>query len=303
MDNEALAASSAPLPDESLNNAPAGSATKVEIAQPQASQPAQGATPPADPTAASAPAKEGEQPNPDAPPQDQPQKFKGGFQKRIDELTRRSYTAEREVQTLRQQIAQGQPAQQSQEFTEPPPNIEKFATLEDYSNALGTWSAKKARHEMRAESEQTTQRQQQERQQQEGEVAVLASMENFKARETDVAAKHADYEQVVSSPLMQGLREHRTDIAAAVIDSPHGPEIAYFLGKNPQAVVQLARLTPVAAAREIGRIESMFMQPRGQQTQAPPPPKTVGGTASAERSPEQMTNREYRAWRSKTAKS
>lgn len=297
MDQEALSVASEPLSDERAQApAPAGSPAPNQQAAAPATDAQASAAPDAASATATAPAAD---PNadPDAQPQEDKPKFKGGFQKRIDELTRRSYDAERRAQQLEQQLRQVQTSPPPQAQDKPAPKITDFQDIDSYNLAVATWAKDQAIEALRAESRQASQRTAQEQSQRQQQIAVQTAVETFNAREIDTAAKHADYYEVANSPLMVQIRDARPDIASAVIDSEHGPEMVYFLGKNPQAAQALARMHPIAAAREIGRIEQMFMQPKAQATNAPPPPRQVGGNASAERRPEDMSNEEYRKWR------
>jgi hypothetical protein len=297
MDHEAAAAANTPLSDEPLQNAPANAATQGAAAPNQAIPPVNAAP------AASAPAKDptagGNEPqDPVAQPQEPAQK-KGGVQKRIDELTRERYEAERRAQHWEQQARQAaQVAQSAQQQPEkPPPKIEDFQDINSFFQARDAWVEERAVARLRQEQAQERQQHQSQQQHDAATVQVLQQAERFKASEAEVAEKYPDYHEAVQTPVMQQLKAARPDITRTVIDSPHGPEVVYFLGKNPQAAIALAQMTPFAAAREIGRIEQMFMQPKGQSTSAPPPVRTVGGNAVAERSLEKMGNKEYREWR------
>ncbi|MEQ1671396.1 MAG: hypothetical protein ABL893_11100, partial [Hyphomicrobium sp.] len=69
---------------------------------------------------------------------------------------------------------------------------------------------------------------------------------------------------------------------------------AYHLSKNPQLGAQIAKLPPMAAAMEIGRLSASVgkaqPQPQKRTTAAPPPPPTVTGSrAPKARSIERMT--------------
>jgi hypothetical protein len=156
--------------------------------------------------------------------------------------------------------------------------------------------------EIRRDSEQAAQQQAARQQQDQQVIAVQQAVERFAAQELDARDRHQDYDATVGSPLMQQFKQARPDVARVVIDSPHGADIAYFLGKNPAQAQQIASLSPIAAAREIGRIEQMFMQPKAQATNAPPPPRTVGNNAAVERAPKDMGNEEYRKWRRQSGK-
>jgi len=297
MDNEALSVAGQSLPDESQQGAPAHAATSQAAAPAPSQAPAPAS---ADPKAASAPAQDptagGNEPqDPVAQPQEPPAK-KPGIQKRIDELTRERHEAFRAAEYWRQQAEAAKAAPQQQP-EKPAPKIEDFQDINAFFQARDQWVEERAVARLR--QEQATQRQQSQAQQQQ-ETAVIQfqqKAERFKASEAEVAERYPDYLEVAQSPLMQQLKTQRPDVAHAVIDSDHGAEIVYYLGKNPQTAAKLAQMAPIAAAREIGRIEQMFMQPRPQASNAPPPPRQVGNNAQVERKPEDMSFAEYRRWR------
>jgi preprotein translocase subunit SecA len=57
----------------------------------------------------------------------------------------------------------------------------------------------------------------------------------------------------------------------AILTSDRGPEVAYHLAKNPALAERLNRLSPIAAAREIGRIEAALEKSSPGTTRKPPP--------------------------------
>lgn len=109
--------------------------------------------------------------------------------------------------------------------------------------------------------------------------------------------KAADFDQVVYSqnvPITPAMAE-------VIMDSDHGADVAYFLGKNPHEARRIAGMPPLAAAREIGRLEQRFAAPPAAKkvTSAPRPPVTLQGHGSpTEPDPSRMTHEQYRQWRS-----
>lgn len=292
MDQEAIQVAGNALPDEHLQSAAAGEATRVETRDtPEPSQTADSAT-------AQNPSAGNEPQNPDAQPQDNAPKKGNGVQKRIDELTRERYEAQRQAEYWRSMAeAAQQPQQQPKE--DPVPRIEDFQDVNSFMDARDAWVRRQAKAEIVQELTQAQQRAQFEQQQHAQQLAQQQTVERFVAQEHDARARYQDYDAAVSSQLMQQVKQVRPDVIQAVIDSPHGPDVAYFLAKNPARVQQIASLSPVAAAREIGRIEQMFMgQKQVTQTPAPEPTRTVGGEARVSRDPSNMTMAEYRKWRS-----
>jgi hypothetical protein len=250
----------------------------------------------ADSATAQTPPAGNEPQNPDAQPQDAPKK-RGGVQSRIDELTRERYEAQRQAEYWRQQ-AEGR-AQASQQPAKPAPRIEDFADVNQFLEARDAWVMEQAESKIIGRLTEAQQRSQVEQQQHAQQLQQQQLQERFRAQEFDARSRYTDYDAAVSSPQMQQIVQSRPDVVQAVIDSPHGADIGYFLAKNPGRAQQIASLHPVAAAREIGRIEQMFMGQKQATTSAPPPPRTVGGEARVTPDPNNMTLKEYRAWRAK----
>ena len=71
-------------------------------------------------------------------------------------------------------------------------------------------------------------------------------------------------------------------MADAIRTSEVGAAVAYHLASNPEEARRIAGLNPLAAIREIGRLEARFDTkssgpPPKQASDAPPPPPGVRG--------------------------
>lgn len=276
MDQEVIDTANSQLPDEASNGT---APEQVQAAQP-AEQPA--------------PAPEATN-NSDAQPQDTPKK--GGVQKRIDELTRERYEAQRQAERWKQEAERRTPQAQRAEPT-PPPKLDDFKDVDSYLAARDTWVLDQAEARITQKTQEQSQQQQAEHQHHQQAIERQQRVERFTAQEADAATRYQDYQQAVASPHLQQAISTRPDILESVLDSEHGPDIAYFLAKNPAKLQTLTSLTPLAAVREIGRIEQMFLGgPKNQPTNAPDPVRTVGSKAEAARNPENMSMAEYRKWR------
>lgn len=217
-----------------------------------------------------------------------------GVQKRIDELTRLRYDAERDRDYWRQLALQQQaPAKQEPVVAEKPkplPKLEDFnydeaayqAALFEHASAE---AARKVREELKHEQEQ---KQKQER------------VKSWKTREAEFESNTPDYKQVAYyAPISDAMAE-------VIQESDIGPQIAYYLGKNTAEAEQIAQLDPVRAARAIGRIEAKLEKPPAPPpapkpvSKAPPPPPRIEATEPAvEKDPDQMSTREWLKWREK----
>lgn len=106
-----------------------------------------------------------------------------------------------------------------------------------------------------------------------------------------------DFDETLSK--MKGV-EIRNDVRDLVLESAKGPLLAYHLAKNPETLADLNRMTPIAAAREIGRLESRLRGPQPKKkTEAPAPLSRPrgSGTTGTRKSPEDMSMEEYYAAR------
>ena len=128
-------------------------------------------------------------------------------------------------------------------------------------------------------------------------------MQTWAERQTAARAALPDYDQVVGGADIPVARH----VAEVLLDSDQGPALAYHLAKNPDVAAKLNGLSPVAAAREIGRIEAGLSAPPATQaapaarlSTAPTPPGHLKTAAPAtQRDPAKMSMDEYKAMRSK----
>lgn len=78
------------------------------------------------------------------------------------------------------------------------------------------------------------------------------------------------------------------------------PLVAYHLAQNPKIAAELNAMSPVAAAREIGRIEGRVSIPKNKVTRAPSPVTPVKGGASPTRGVGKSMS-DYERWRNSGA--
>lgn len=122
----------------------------------------------------------------------------------------------------------------------------------------------------------------------------------FATRESSFAKNVEDYHEVAHNaalPITAAMAE-------VIAESEEGPALAYYLGKNLDKADEIARLSPLVAARELGRLEMKLVSEREKAqapkvSKAPPPaPKLEGsGDSALEKEPSQMTDTEYAKWR------
>jgi hypothetical protein len=126
----------------------------------------------------------------------------------------------------------------------------------------------------------------------------FSSAETFK-KETP------DFDTLITSPTFV----QSESVVEAILHSTKGPQIAYFLAKNPEITSRLNQLSPFEVALEIGRMEERLTPPTPKViTQAPKPLQNVsGGNEVVTKELEKMNMDEYAkanehrfAWRGKT---
>lgn len=241
--------------------------------------------------------------------QDGKPKKQGGFQKRISKLTsdRDALIAERDQ--LKAQLAGSTAAKPNEptptpaaaapapnaapQFVDAEPQLEDFETIAEYTKALLKWDRSKASFEV----------QQQEAQRRQAD-ATKAVVDTWNQKATETKARHTDYDAALASvkdiaipPAMQH----------ALLESEYGPEIAYHLAKHPEELQRIATLTPLAAARAIGKIEAALdvdaPQTATRVSNAPRPIRPVGGRAvvTTPNLNREMSLAEYRAERERAA--
>jgi hypothetical protein len=259
----------------------------------QAETPAEAATPIPTENAESATAKPDVE-TPETESDDSQPKPKGGFQRRIDELTRNWREAERRNDQLLELISrqQGAPATQQQVADAgKPPSLADFNYDEGkYQQALLDFATKAAEKTVTAklsewERQQSTQRQAQ----------------TFKAKEAAFAATVEDYADKVYDPSVP----ISAAMAEAIADSEIGPQLAYHLADNRELAARIASLSPVQAARELGKLEAKLSAPPPKPvTKAPPPPpKIAAAEGEVDKDPDKMGIDEWMKWREKQLRS
>ena len=129
--------------------------------------------------------------------------------------------------------------------------VDQFESPEAYAEALAEQKAQRLIQEREIKAQQ----------------AQL--LEAYHDREEAAREKYADFEQVAYNPKLP-----ITEIMAETIRaSDAGPDLAYWLGSNPQEAARISRLSPFLQAKEIGKIEAKLSDnpPVKKSSSAPAP--------------------------------
>lgn len=229
------------------------------------------------------------------PGNDEPAKPKNrGVGKRIDELTKARYDAERERDHWRElAMRQNQPQKEPQKEPDAPaaaPDDDPEPTLEscdyDDSRRMREWYEWRRRQDKKVETKQ-------------------AQAQKFAEREAAFRAEHPDYDAVARNPAVPITQQ----VAEIIIETDDPPAIAYYLGQNIAEAAAIAQMTPHQIGRAIGRIEAKLSAPPAAEatprqpapktvTQAPPPVTTLSGSPAINKSlQDAATQEEYEQMR------
>lgn len=209
--------------------------------------------------------------------QDEKPKKKGGFKKRIERFQRKLSVAEQELAYWKEKAlkenSKAEPESKTPAKTETngKPKVDDFATYEEYTEALTDWKIEQREKERDSKARETQVKTEYQKQ-----------VETFQSKVSEFAKTKDDFEDVISEvddvPLSLGVSE-------AITSSENGPELMYELAKNKKELMRINALSPILAAREIGKIEARLAKteskPIPKTTKAPAPISPVGNKGSA----------------------
>lgn len=174
-------------------------------------------------------------------------------------------------------------------------DYEKFAAARDkYEDALLDYTDRVADYRVR-EAEKGREQKAKEQEVSSGWAARVAEAEK----------DHPDFVEVACSPDVPMSNA----VMHAIVTSDAGTEVAYWLGQNPDEAERISALEPVAAIREIGKIEARLTgtqpaadkeakeekEPPVATSRAPRPPDTVRKARSTD-STELRDDLPYKEW-------
>lgn len=178
-------------------------------------------------------------------------------QKRIDALVKKTRLQEEELEYWKSQSLKSQ-AQEPQVPVQKPV-YEDFNDLILYNEALNEWNYHRIRHETQAQAEQNR------------------VVQTHQARVKKFEVDHPDYNDVVAETRHMAVAH---EINGAIAESEIGPEITYFLAKNPDEIERINKLPPARRLIEMGKLEAKLMKedaPKKKVSAAPAPTSNVSG--------------------------
>lgn len=205
-----------------------------------------------------------------------PEAEKTFTQAELDEiLAKRLAKAERKAQReADRRIADAlkQPPKEPQQQTTEKPSAEQFKNTdgtydsERYIEAVAEWKAKQIVQDT-LNSREKAEREAKQRQQ------VEQRTQAWQEAEDSARDKYEDFDEVAYNPRLP----ISDAMAEAIQTSEVGPDLAYYLGKNPEEASRIAKLSPFIAAKELGKLEVKLSSAPPKTSKAPAPHKPLAG--------------------------
>ena len=219
------------------------------------------------------------------------EKYSKRVQKRIDKLEWEKNEEKRRAYALQQELEELRSGKQAKQVSNDKPDPNDFPAGSydpDYLEALTDYKAQLALDKFQ-------------------ETARIKEIQANVAKLQQVAKEqYDDYEDATEDFLAHPLSNVK-EFNDLLMDTDNPVELAYYLGKNQQELDKLANMTTAQAARYIGRLEAQIEQKplkslepaKKLVSNAPKPVSPVGSAkpAPAVKSPENMSQSEYIAWR------
>lgn len=240
---------------------------------------------------------------------DEPKKKMGGFQKRISKLNARLVDKDEQIAARDQEIARLRAAHVSPEqptapkaSTKPePPDEDSFNSYAEYKQAerkyvedLADWKAKETIRALREEEQQNASKAKEKE-------AAEEAQKTWANRLEAAHEAHPDLDELLEADLPA-----TPAMMQAIVESEVGGELLYRLAKDPAECRRISQLSPLAAARALGRIEVAIeaetkakegerpSEPTPKRTSsAPAPLQPLKGTGSATKDPTKLSDAEW----------
>jgi hypothetical protein len=212
----------------------------VEAVEPENTDQQPGAEPEGDEQAEQQPAEQ-PAPEPEA----------SGFQKRINKVTADKYAYQRRAEAAEEAL---------KKYSQPEKPSGKIPALEDFDYDEDQYQAALIDHRVNQRF-QAAQTEQQQRKAQEKQAQAADAF----AKKISTANVPDDYGEVIGR--MAETVPLQTEVVSAIQQAENGPQLAYYLGQNLDVADSVARMSPVVAAMELGKISAQLSA--GKQTKKP----------------------------------
>lgn len=199
--------------------------------------------------------------------------------------------AEERAERLQREIDELKKPKSRPASDEGKPKPEDFKTVEEYADALTDYKVEKKLKERDEQRER-------DRQQNDAEQVKTT----FANRVSQAMKDIPDYEEVTS----QSDAVVPPHMAQYIMESEMGPIMAYHFAKHPEVFDRIAKLSPIRAIAELGKVEISLekkpepkkeAEPIREVSKAPSPITPIEGkSTSVEKDPAKMSFRELREY-------
>lgn len=225
-----------------------------------------------------------EEENGDQPSEPEKKPKRGGFQKKISKLEAELAAKDEFIRQLTVKSGEQSKSDPVKSFDSGAPKEEDYQNWKEYESATIDYNVDKklAVRDL-------------QRQRQEQINAYNNKRDEFKKEAPDFEEVLAEYDaEYPATPAMQ----------SALIDSDMGPQVAYYIAKNPEIGEKMAKMGIIALNKEVARIETKLEYDKSnpkavvKTTKAPPPISPVGkGKANVAIDADDVSFEDYKAAR------
>ncbi len=229
-------------------------------------------------------------------------KKKGGFQKKIEKLRSEVSSKDMEINFLRQEMQRKSVSETKPEVTQDLTGMPKendFSTVREYDKALIRWEVKQ---ELLAEKQKARD--------ESAKQELQTKFSKHGERVDGYKKTNEDFEDEWNDALKEvGAQNLSLTVREVIVNSDIGPELMQALIDDPKEFKTICGMTPLNAAKALGKIEARISKPSKTSTETKPkskvpePIKTVktksGAITKGYR--DDMTQREYEAWRKESS--
>ena len=190
----------------------------------------------------------------------------------------------KEERRVHRRIEQQMREQADQKIREVEPERESYRDEEAYLQAQIEHLAEKRAEEKLSQRDRA--------------MSVEKSRDAFTERAEKAEERYPDFQTVVGNPALS-INE---GMAEFISDSDAGPDVAYYLGKNPMKALQIAQMSPFKAARALMEIEKdISSKPQAKPSKAPEPITPVGSRGKSSSSSLPSDEDDIATWMRKEA--
>lgn len=207
---------------------------------------------------------------PKAPAKDEDKKASSA-QERINKAIGKQRAAERALAASERRYADlearmrrieggGLPPQQRERNVQPEPDQDTPPDPQDYKfgDLDGKYISDLARYETRKEIREEQARRAQAQEHERRSEAREIAQSKFRNFETEGLARYPDFYEVVTETAKNKEWPLSDFLGALIVDSEHGPDIAYHLARNPEEAKEVYNMPPAKQARWFGRREAVL---------------------------------------------